>query len=389
MILKMAEHRIFLSPLFQHSALKSDYVFTNDLDMQLTRCTKSLRVRLLSFYSPTNLPPSYIYIEGMKRRSFGGLENEDFFPLPKSIGGKRHEDCHLYTGQISLHGISNWTVRMKARTNVTEFLQIAEDTVIELGISHVTENMNDPQYLSFNLPKSKFSLKLQSFQRIHPKARVGLVDVFIPRLANIYPPFNKIAFTSGKWVNNSNLVGGQEIVHHIPPDFYSENDIKELIAKILRTLGVEVKFEGTDVICSSGELGQKITLHKQLVDFLDVRGRTDGTNGDTSSFHLDGLSLGKTRELTSIPNPLFLECDLVEPTTVGLKSFQLLRLLFMDKSKKNSEGSVHIFENVQMIPMYPSEVYKITFKLVDFKGNSIYFANDNEHFSGTLLIKND
>ena len=42
-----------------------------------------------------------------------------------------------------------------------------------------------------------------------------------------------------------------------------------------------------------------------------------------------------------------------------------------------------------MIPMYPSEVYKITFKLVDFKGNSIYFANDNEHFSGTLLIKND
>ena len=385
----MGEHRIYLSPLFQHSDLKSDYVFSNEIDVQLTRCTKSLRVRLLSFYSSTNLPPSYIYIEGMKRRSFGGMENEDFFPLPKSIGGKRHEDCHLHTGQISLHGISNWTVRMKARSNVTEFLQIAEDTVIELGISHVKENMNDPQYLSFNLPKSKLSLKLQSFQRMHPNAMVGLVDVFIPRLANIFPPFNKMAFTSTKWVNDSNVVGGQQIVHHIPPDFYSENDVKKLIAKTLRTLGAEVKFEDTNMVCSSRQVDQKIALHKHLVHFLDVRGRRDGTDGDMVSFHLDGLSLGKTRELSSLPNPLFLECDLVEATTVGSKSFQLLRLLFTDKSKKNSEGSVHIFENVQMIPMHPSEVYKITFRLVDFGGNSIYFANDDEHFSGTLLIKND
>ena len=107
------------------------------------------------------------------------------------------------------------------------------------------------------------------------------------------------------------------------------------------------------------------------------------------SFHLNGLSLGKTRELSTLPNPLFLECDLVDPTTVGSKSFQLLRLLFIDKSKKNTDGSVHIFENVQMTPSYPSEVYKITFKLVDFGGNSIYFANDNDNVSGTLIIKND
>ena len=163
-------------------------------------------------------------------------------------------------------------------------------------------------------------------------------------------------------------------MHHIPPDFYSENDVKKLIAKTLRTLGAEVKFEDTNMVCSSRQVDQKIALHKHLVHFLDVRGRRDGTDGDMVSFHLDGLSLGKTRELSSLPNPLFLECDLVEATTVGSKSFQLLRLLFTDKSKKNSEGSVHIFENVQMIPMHPSEVYKITFRLVDFGGNSIYLS---------------
>ena len=385
----MGEQRIYLSPLFQHSTPKSEYVFTNVVDDQLTRCTKSLRVRLLSFYSPINLPPSYIYIEGMKRRSFGGLENEDFFPLPRSIGGKRHEDCHLYTGQISLHGICNWTVRMKARSNVTEFLQIAKDTVIELGISHVKENMNDLQYLSFNLPKSDLSLKLHSFQRMHPNAEVGLVDVYIPRLANVYPPFNKIAFTSAKWDNRLNLVGGQEIIHHIPPDFYSESEIKKLIAKTLGALGAEIKFQGGDMTFRGGQDGQKITLHEKLANFLDVGGRKDGTDGDMVSFHLNGLSLGKTRELSTLPNPLFLECDLVDPTAVGSKSFQLLRLLFIDKSKKNTDGSVHIFENVQMTPSYPSEVYKITFKLVDFGGNSIYFANDNDNVSGTLIIKND
>ena len=143
----MGEHRIYLSPLFQDTGLKSDYVFTNVIDTQLTRCTKSLRVRLLSFYSPTDLPPSYIYIEGLKRKSFGGVENEDFFPLPKSVGGKRDEDCHLYTGQISIHGISKWTVRMSARSNITESLQMSKDTVIELGLAHIEENMIDSQYL--------------------------------------------------------------------------------------------------------------------------------------------------------------------------------------------------------------------------------------------------
>ena len=385
----MGEHRIYLSPLFQDTGLKSDYVFTNVIDTQLTRCTKSLRVRLLSFYSPTDLPPSYIYIEGLKRKSFGGVENEDFFPLPKSVGGKRHEDCHLYTGQISIHGISKWTVRMSARSNITESLQMSKDTVIELGLAHIEENMIDSQYLSFNLAKSSLLVNLQSFQRIRPSATTGLVDVFIPRLANVFPPFNKLVFSSSKWNNHSNLLGEREITHHIPPDFYLGDDIKKLLAKTIGALGAGIKNEGEEMVCRGGENGQKITLHKRLADFLNVRRRrTDEEEGDLVRFHMDGLRLGKIREMSTVPNPLFLECDLLEATNVGPKSFHLLRLLFVDKSKGNTHGSVHIFENVQMIPMHASEAHKITFKIVDFNGDSIYFASDNEHVSGSLLIKN-
>jgi len=143
------------------------------------------------------------------------------------------------------------------------------------------------------------------------------------------------------------------------------------------------------MVCRGGENGQKITLHKRLADFLNVRRRrTDEEEGDLVRFHMDGLRLGKIREMSTVPNPLFLECDLLEATNVGPKSFHLLRLLFVDKSKGNTHGSVHIFENVQMIPMHASEAHKITFKIVDFNGDSIYFASDNEHVSGSLLIKN-
>lgn len=136
----MGEQRIYLSPLFQHSTPKSEYVFTNVVDDQLTRCTKSLRVRLLSFYSPINLPPSYIYIEGMKRRSFGGLENEDFFPLPRSIGGKRHEDCHLYTG----HFFYNLSLTLSTFGNLFFILQLLHPPIKTCSFftTHISSRKN-------------------------------------------------------------------------------------------------------------------------------------------------------------------------------------------------------------------------------------------------------
>ena len=96
----MAEHRIYLSPSFQEQRFKSNFVFFNDVDKQLARCTRKIRVRLLSFYSPIDLPPSHLYIEGVQRRTFGAFHSEDYFPLPRIEGGKRHEDCHLYTGKM-------------------------------------------------------------------------------------------------------------------------------------------------------------------------------------------------------------------------------------------------------------------------------------------------
>ena len=74
---------------------------------------------------------------------------------------------------------------------------------------------------------------------------------------------------------------------------------------------------------------------------------------------------------------------------VGSKTFQLLRLLYLDKTKKQNEGTVHIFENVQMIPIFPSAVNTVKFKLVDFSGKALTLADDRQSVSGTLIINND
>ena len=65
------------------------------------------------------------------------------------------------------------------------------------------------------------------------------------------------------------------------------------------------------------------------------------------------------------------------------------RLLYLDKTKKQNDGSVHIFENVQMIPIFPSAVNTIKFKLLDYSGNKVSLADDKQCVSGTLIINND
>ena len=108
-----------------------------------------------------------------------------------------------------------------------------------------------------------------------------------------------------------------------------------------------------------------------------------------TTFLVEGLKFGKTEEMYTLPNPIFFECDLAQATMVGSKTFQLLRLLYLDKMKKQNEGTVHIFENVQMLPIFPSAVNAIKFKLVDYNGNDVTLANNGQCISGTLIINND
>ena len=84
----MGETRIFLSPLLAEGGGTDGFSFTNKIDWQLLECTKILRVRLLSVYSPIDMPSARLYITGLRRQIFGqGLE-DDFFPLVSIQGDK-------------------------------------------------------------------------------------------------------------------------------------------------------------------------------------------------------------------------------------------------------------------------------------------------------------
>ena len=297
------------------------------------------------------------------------------------------------TGHISLHGVSAWAIYLKTRSNPSLSLQIPRDTVIELGISNIDDQMSEPQYLSFVLPRENLSLSLKAFQKIRPTATVGLIDVFLPKLANIYPPFNFLIFTSGEWEEEENRIDERGISHYIASDFYTDAQIKKKIGKILKSMDIKKRrgaYDGS-LLCYGGREGQQVTLHNTLVQMLNVKGeqtRMDASKNRTT-FLVEGLKFGKTEEMYTLPNPIFFECDLAQATMVGSKTFQLLRLLYLDKMKKQNEGTVHIFENVQMLPIFPSAVNAIKFKLVDYNGNDVTLANNGQCISGTLIINND
>ena len=380
---------MILSPLFnEHGAGNSGFVFTNKIEEELLRSCTNLRVRLLSFYTPISIPAARLYIGGIRRSVFGEGPQDDFFYLGPLQGGERREDLHNHVAHLNIHGLLNWEVKIISATDIRETLRIPERIVIELGISRSTEKMKPVQYLPFVLAKHDLKVNLETFQRIEPQATVGLVDIFIPPLANVYPPFNYIRATASKRQHSisNNLIESPEITFTIPVDYYSKQDMWNNASKFLTTLGCNVREEDGRLYCSESEIGQRIIFHKKMVSFWDVRGVSISTQKNSVSFLADGLSFGHFQEILTIPNPMIFECDLLEHTMVGSKPFRLLRMLFPET--KEGKGCNYLFDNIQMVPTFAYNICTIGFKLLDHTGNGVSFAKSDAMLSGTLLIKN-
>lgn len=380
---------MILSPLFnEHGDGNSGFVFTNKIDEELLRSCANLHVRLLSLYTPISIPAARLYIGGIRRSVFGEGPQDDFFYLGPVQGGERREDLHIHVAHLNIHGLLNWEVKITSATDIRETLSIPEGIVIELGISRSAEKMQPIQYLPFVLAKHDLKVHLETFQRIEPQATVGLVDIFIPPLANVYHPFNFIKATTSKRQHSiaNNLIESPEITFTIPVDYYSKQDMWNNASKFLTTLGCNVREENGRLVCSQGEIGQRIIFHKKMVSFWDVRGVSISSQENSVSFLADGLNFGHFQEISPIPNPMIFECDLLEHTMLGSKPFRLLRMLFPET--KEGKGCNYLFDNIQMVPTFASNICTIGFKLLDHTGNGVSFAKSDAMLSGTLLIKN-
>ena len=382
---------MILSPLFnEHGGGNSDFLFTNKIAEELSRSCANLHVRLLSFYSPSNIPAGRLYIGGIRRNVFGQGPEDDFFYLGSVEGGQRREDFHIHVAHLNIHGLLNWEVKITSAADIRETLRIPKGIVIELGISHSSERMKPIQYLPFALATNDLVVRLKTFQRIEAQTSVGLVEVYIPPLANVYHPFNFIKATTSKQQNSlSNSLIGQEIIFTLPVDYYSKQHMWDNAHKFLTTLGCSVWEEDGRLVCNQGEVGQCITLHEKLVSFWDVRGVITSSQENSVSFLADGLSFGHFKETLTIPNPMILECDLLEHTMVGSRPFKLLRMLFPETKREfYGKGCKYLFDNIQMVETIASNICTIGFKLLDHKGSDVNFAKTDELMSGTLIIKN-
>ena len=386
----MNETRVFLSPLLSSDSTASGSLFTNKIGLELLDCRKTLSVRLVTIYSPSDLPPIRIYIKGLRRHIFGeGLE-DDFFTIPHLQGGKVREFNHPRIGHLNIHGLCKWEVHITSLTNPRKIPIIPSTIFIQIAISHCASGMIGEQYLPFVLDGGNPIIKLQTFQKIPPGSKAGLMDISIPPLANIFPPFNYIKATTSKPHHSidTNSLENTELIHTLDIDFYTPEEMWSQAYKFLTEVGCEVRQEGGRLVCHN-RANEKITLHRRLAKYWDVKGGEilEG-DGESISFKAEGMSFGYFDRVAPIPSPLIFECDMLEDTVVGDKAFRLLRMIYPETSVCQESG-IHnqLFENVQMVPTFSRMVFNISFKFLDYKNKKVHFAKGVQTLGGTLLIK--
>ena len=389
----MSETRVILSPLFSEKADgESETFFTNKIGEELLRSCTISSVRLLSLYTPLSLPATRLYIKGIRRNVFGEGPQDGFFHIGPMVAGETREDFHSHVASLNIHSLVDWSVKITSASDVRETLTPPEGMVVELGISQNTSRMKSVEYLPFVLAKDDLNVRLKTFERLGAQAKIGLVDIFIPSLANVYQPFNFITATTSRQQHaiSNTLDQRQEITFTLPVDYYSDKDMRDNACKFLRTLGCRVEERDGRLFCNRGEVGQRIILHEKMVSFWDVRGSGMRREENSISFLADGLSFGRFQEQTPIPNPLIFECDLLQHSMLGSKPFRLLRMLFPHTGDKGyGRGSSYLFDNIQMVEAFESNICTIGFRLLNCEGGDVSFAKGHTPVSGTLVIRNE
>ena len=384
----IGERRVYLSPLFHSDPSNTNTSFKNKIDEELLNSSRNVRVRLLSVYSSVDLPKISLFIGGLRRKSFGAADHKTYFPFSPLAAGQRVEPKHLRTAFLNAHGLRDWDIKIKDTSGLQISPSEGSDLMIELGLSYEIDKMNLPEYLTFNLGKNENTISLQSFQKIRPNSSMGLVDLYTPRLANIFPPFNTLTVKSSKWQPLQNEFS-KSLKLDIPPDFYTAERLVKLLTKFFLSVGAMVTEQDDLRLRVNSASNLQISLHRRLVEFLKIVGTETMQSSQILTFDLRELWLciGQIDVRSSIPKSIFLTCNLLRSNLTFGKQFKILRMLY-PHFDNGDEGCFHDFENIQYVQMTPSNVKNISLTAIDCDGNPIFFDSRDDCLIGTLQINN-
>ena len=384
----IGERRVYLSPLFHSDPANTNTSFKNKIDEELLNSSRNVRVRLLSVYSSVDLPKISLFIGGLRRKSFGAADHKTYFPFSPLAAGQRVEPKHLRTAFLNAHGLRDWDIKIKDTSGLQISPSEGSDLMIELGLSYEIDKMNLPEYLTFNLGKNENTISLQSFQKIRPNSSMGLVDLYTPRLANIFPPFNTLTVKSSKWQPLQNEFS-KSLKLDIPPDFYTAERLVKLLTKFFLSVGAMVTEQDDLRLRVNSASNLQISLHRRLVEFLKIVGTETMQSSQILTFDLRELWLciGQIDVRSSIPKSIFLTCNLLRTNLTFGKQFKILRMLY-PHFDNGDEGCFHDFENIQYVQMTPSNVKNISLTALDCDGNPIFFDSRDDCLIGTLQINN-
>ena len=375
------ESQVFLSKTFHLGISSTNTNFENPIDNEIMRWGGNLKVRLLAIHSTSTLPPSLIYVNGLRRKVFGTTNFCSYFPI-HSVEDLYFDPQHIHSGLISFGGFQNWQIRITDLSGKLLVLAPKVEIIVHLGISKTVDKEMLPEYFTFNFDNESKTVELQTFKKINPCSTLALVDFHSPKLANVFPPFNFVTVSGSFWRPELNAFT-HKVKLNIPIDYYSKEQLRGLLIEKLNSYDNNLK--GDDYHHKGDVLDYEITPHRRMVTLLNIKGGGIPSVGDLFSFKMRDIVFGEIDPISPVPNTFFLTCNLVKPNILCGNYHRIMKMLYSDNNVKGPRCEKNM-NNIHHIQMSTLTVKSISFDIIDCQGNTVYLADAKDNFNGTLMI---
>ena len=387
---------ILLSNREDNKYANSNIHFKNSMHSKLSRRRLTVKISVTAIYTSVNLPPFCVQIREAVVGVFGGSENSIVFTHHGLKANTFYETKSILNSNIKLYNCDFWEVCLVDPVTKHQLLSIeGAITAVELSVT-MSESSQMSQYLYFNINNhSRLSLQFNNYQKVYNNASTALVTFQHAKLANVFPPHNKINIILRK-SNFNSLTNAFENSESfvLRAGFYSIGEMSKMLNKHFVDKGASVKnmlgrrlsfnFEGSKI--------QEIHIHPKMARLLGVEKYAHTSSGlciiDVERENMFDQCVYD--ELCTIPRLLSVECSLVNLSQCTSFPHRMLRVIY-NNQLKNSQQCCYDFEVSQKTTMQPGYVNKIEIRLMDLEtGKEVYFADpvSQSLLNGCLEIVN-
>ncbi len=318
----------------------SNIQFKNTMHSKLSRKRRTIKMSVTAIYTSTTLPPFCVQIKEAVVGVFGGSENSIVFTHHGMSPNTFYESKSILNSSLNLHNCDFWDVCLIDPVTKHQLLSTeGAFTAIELRLT-MDETPQMSQYLYFNINNhSRPRLQFNSYQKVYNKSTAALVTFQHAKLANVFPPHNKLNIIMHKSSFNSltnAFENSESIVLHA--GYYSVGEMVKILNKHFADKGASVNFfENVLTFNFEGSHIKEIHLHPKMVQLLGIE-RYAHTLNDLCVINVERenrMTKCAYNEMCTIPRLMSVECSIVSLSLCTSFPHRMLRVIYNNQNKKH------------------------------------------------------